>query len=123
MALITQRFGFDIDMSLRRYPARLLLLAATSSLLLLGLCGVLAASLIQEQKRTAAILGEDIGSRGAAIKLEVTLSNLAALHDRNSRDAEPLYEQVRADLGEIERFADEPEEQVLARRIGELFES
>ena len=60
-------------MSLRRYPARLLLLSAMSSLLLLALCTVLAISFAREQSRTAAILGEDIGSRGAAIKLEVSL--------------------------------------------------
>ena len=110
-------------MSLRRYPARLLLLSATSSLIVLGLCGVLAASLAREQERTAAILGEDIGSRGAAFNLAVTLSNLVALHDRHSRDVEPLQEQVRADLGEIQRFADKPEEQILARTISEHFDS
>ena len=110
-------------MSLRRYPARLLLLSAMSSLLLLALCTVLAISFAREQSRTAAILGEDIGSRGAAIKLEVTLSSLAALHDRNLRDVEPLHEQVRADLTEIERFADKPEEQVLARGITDRFEA
>src|SRR6478752_4823933 len=105
-------FRYDIPMSLRRYPARLLLLSGASSLLLLGLCSVLAISLAREQTRTAAILGEDIGSRGAAINLEVTLSNLVALHDRNSRDVEPLHEQVQTDLIEIERFADKPEEQL-----------
>ncbi len=108
-------------MSLRHYPARLLLLSSLSSLLLLGLCGTLAVYLAREQTRTAAVLGEDIGSRGAAINLEVTLSNLATLHDRNSQDVEALHEQVRTDLTEIERFADKPEEQVLARQVAELF--
>src|SRR5262245_15022641 len=110
-------------MSLRHYPARLLLLSSLSSLLLLGLCVTLAVYLAREQRRTAAVLGEDIGSRGAAINLEVTLSNLATLHDRNSRDVEPLHEQVRADITEIERFADKPEEQVLARRAAERFDT
>src|SRR5262245_10950875 len=110
-------------MSLRRYPARLLLLSSLSSLLLLGLCVTLAVYLAREQTRTAAALGEDIGSRGAAINLEVTLSNLAALHDRNTRDVGPLHEQVRADLNEIERFADKPEEQVLARQVAEKFDT
>src|SRR5262245_36275627 len=110
-------------MSLRHYPARLLILPTLSSLLLLGLCGTLAVYLAREQTRTAAALGEDIGSRGAAINLEVTLSNLATLHDRNSRDVEALHEQVRADLAEIERFADKPEEQLLAGRVTERFDA
>ena len=101
-------------MPIRTYPGRVLFVAVTFCLLLLALCGTVALYLYREQDRTAAVLGEDIGSRGAAINLETTLNNLAVLHDRNSRDVEPLHEQAATDLTEIDRFADKDEERRLA---------
>lgn len=101
-------------MPIRTYPARVLVVAVAFCVLILTLCGTVAFRLYGEQDRTATALGEDIGSRGAAINLEATLNNLAVLHDRRSRDIEPLHEQARTDLAEIARFADKDEE----RRLG-----
>lgn len=108
-------------MSLRRYPTRLLAFAALSSLTLIGLSGMVSLYLYREQGRTADSLQENIGSRGAAINLEVTLHNLAALHERQLRDVEPLLEQVQTDLNEIERFADKVRERELVHEIVESF--
>jgi two-component system sensor histidine kinase HydH len=109
-------------MPIRSYPTRVLAAAATACAVALGLCGTVAVRLYREQDRTAAALGEDIGSRGAAIELEATLNALAALHDRRSQDADPLCEQARADLAAIERFADKDEEKELARRVAGRFD-
>lgn len=108
-------------MPLRNYPNRVLFAAALASLLALGICGVVAVYLHAEQARTADVLSEDIGSRGAAINLEVTLNNLMSLQDRRSRDLGPLHEQVLHDLDEIGRFADKDQERVLVRRITDSF--
>jgi two-component system sensor histidine kinase HydH len=108
-------------MPIRTYPMRVLAAAAAACALALSLCGTVAVRLYREQDRTAAALGEDIGSRGAAINLEATLNALAALHDRRSQDAGPLREQARADLAAIEQFADKDEERRLARRAAERF--
>jgi two-component system sensor histidine kinase HydH len=109
-------------MPIRTYPTRVVALAAAFCALALGLCGVVAAGLYREQDRTAAALGEAIGSRGAAIELEATLSALALLHDRRSRDAEPLHGQARADLAAIERFADKDDERALALAAAARFD-
>ena len=109
-------------MPIRTYPGRLLLVAVASCGLVLTLCGTVAISLYREQHRTAAVLGEDIGSRGAAINLEAVVNDLAVLHDRKSRDVEPLHEKVSAALAEIDRFADKDEERRLAGRAGARFD-
>ncbi|HEX4610699.1 MAG TPA: ATP-binding protein [Urbifossiella sp.] len=101
-------------MSISSYPRRLLFVTVTSCGMALVLCGTVALSLYREQARTAAALGEDIGSRGAAINLEATLNALAMLHDRRSPDVEPLHRQAEDDLVEIDRHANKPEERQLA---------
>lgn len=108
-------------MPLRHYPNRVLFAAALASSLALGICGIVAVYLHAEQARTVNILSEDIGSRGAAINLEVTVNNLISLQDRRSRDLGPLHEQVLLDLEEISRFADKEQERVLVRRITDSF--
>jgi two-component system sensor histidine kinase HydH len=109
-------------MPIRTYPTRVLAVAAASCGLLLALCGTVAYWLYDEQHRTVTTLGEDIGSRGAAMNLEATLNNLAVLHDRRSHDVEPLHEQVRTDFAEIDRFGDKEEERRLAHRAAALFD-
>src|ERR687887_216573 len=79
-------------MSLRRYPARLLVAAALSSLLILGLSGSLAVYLEREQARTAEVHGEDIGSRRAA--------DLALLLEREALPA--CVQLVKFNAGQIE---------------------
>ena len=97
-------------MPIRNYPQRVLIIAIVSCLLLAGLCGTVAITLAGELSRTATILGEDIDSRGAAINLEASLNNLAALHEHNASEVEPLIDQVRSDLAEIGLLANKPEE-------------
>src|SRR5438045_3051457 len=108
-------------MPLRSYPGRLLLASALASATVLVLCGTLAGYLYREQARTADVLSEDIGSRGAAINVEATLNNLAALHERQSRDVDPLLDQVHSDLAEIDRWADKPRERELAQEVAAAF--
>ena len=102
-------------MPIRSYPRRVLTVTVGACGLLLTLCGTVAIYLAAEQSRTADVLREDIGSRGAAMSLEATENNLALLHDRGSRDVAPLQDQALTDLAEVERFADKDEELHLAR--------
>src|SRR5262245_48913623 len=110
-------------MSLRRYPTRLLLAALLASLLLLGLCGVVACYLHWEQGRTADTLTEDIGSRREAADLEESLINLAALHERGVRKVEPLHERIEEHLAAIGRFANKEQEREHARAITDSYRS
>jgi two-component system sensor histidine kinase HydH len=108
-------------MGLRTYPARLLSYAVLLSLLGLGLCGAVAVYLYRDQSRTAAALGEDIGSRREASDLEQALADLVALHRRGGADVGPIHERAEAHLAEIRRLADKEEEQDLARRTTDSF--
>lgn len=108
-------------MPLHTYPGRLLLLSAVSSGLVLAVSGGVAAVLYLDQAHTADVLSEDIGSRGAAMNLDVTIDNLIALHSGGATDVEPLHEQADANLVEIERFANKEDEQRLARRVADSF--
>lgn len=103
-------------MSLRSYPRQLLFITSIFCFVLLVLCGSLATILYREQERTAAVLSEDIGSRGAAFNLETTLNNLMSLHDNGIVDVSPLHDQVRENINEIERFANKELEQDLVER-------
>src|SRR5688500_5977205 len=104
-------------MTLRKYPTRMLLVAVVASLLLLGLCGTVAVYLIQEQSRTAEVLGEDIGSRREAADLEETLANLIALHQRGVIGVEALHARVEDHLRAIDRFANKDQERAYARDV------
>ena len=86
-------------MPLRTYPGRLLALSAASSALALGVSGTVAAVLYAEQSRTAEVLSEDIGSRGAAMNLDATLDTLVARHSRGAGEVGPLHEQGRRGAG------------------------
>ncbi|HEY1186999.1 MAG TPA: ATP-binding protein [Gemmata sp.] len=108
-------------MTIRSYPRRVLFITVTSCLLLAGLCGTVALALAREIDQTIAALGEDIDSRGAAINLEASLNNLAALHDHKAPDVDPLHDQIRTDLADIERLADKEQEARLARQVDEQF--
>lgn len=106
-------------MSLHAYPGRLLLLSATSSLLVLLVSGSVAVGLYQEQSSAAAALSEDIASREAAVNLDATLDSLIALHAGGVAGVEPLHTQAAADLAEIERYAHKEPERDLARRVAD----
>jgi two-component system, NtrC family, sensor histidine kinase HydH len=97
----------------------LLRFALGSSLILLVLCGTMAVYFYFQQTRTAEVLGENIGSRGAAVNLENTLNDLLALHDRGVKEVEPVQDKAFQHLQVIEHFVDKPQEQVLAKRLSE----
>lgn len=104
-------------MSLRYYPNRLFYFALGTSLIMLVFCFSLAAYLYYQQSISADILGENIGSRGAALNLEVTLNDLLALHQRGAEQVEALWEKVQLHQHDIEEFADKPEEQKIAQSL------
>ena len=106
-------------MSIRGYPSRVLFATIVPSLLAMVLCGLVALWLNQEQIRTADALDQDIASRSTAVNLEVTLNNLAVLHDRQSQDLEPLHEKIASDLSDITSYADTGEERALVARVTE----
>ncbi|MBY0460041.1 MAG: hypothetical protein K2V38_22220, partial [Gemmataceae bacterium] len=109
-------------MPIRTYPTRVLAAAVSVSGLGLALCVGVALWLYREQDRTAVALGENIGSRGAAVDLEATLGALARLYDRGAPGAESLHAQARADVTAIDRFADKDEERALARAAADRFD-
>lgn len=108
-------------MSLRHYPARFLVVTAGSSFLLLALTVGIGVYLNAERARTAAELGENIGSRRAAAALEETLTDLLALRTRGGRQVSPLHERVTLHLEAIRQFADKEEERGFARGIEASF--
>jgi signal transduction histidine kinase len=95
---------------------------ALSSLLLLGLCTAMAVYLYQQQSSTAETLGENIGSRRAAVNLEQSLTDLIALHHGHVGRVDPLHEQVRDQLAAIRELADKDEEKFYAAQLGTQFE-
>lgn len=104
-------------MPLHTYPRRFLALSIVFSLLVLAVSGTVAVTLYLDQSRTADLLSEDIGSRGAAINLDVTLDRLITSHTRGASEVAPLHEQADADLAEIERFADKARERELVAGV------
>jgi two-component system sensor histidine kinase HydH len=108
-------------MNLHDYPTRFLIAATTASLLLLGLCGALAAALNAEQSRTAGDLSEDLRSRTEAANLEETLENLAALHDRGVRSTEPILNRVEEHLAAISQLANKNQERAHVRAVTESY--
>jgi len=114
---------YNNNMALRKYPTRLLLVAVLSSLLILALCGTVAVYLLQEQSRTAAVLGEDIDSRREAADLEETLTNLIALHQRGVTGVEPLHARIEAHLRNIDRYANKEQEREFERDVAASYRS
>lgn len=72
-----------------------------------------------QQTHTAEVLGENIGSRGAAVNLENTLNDLLALHDRGVKEVEPVQDKAFQHLQVIEQFVDKPQEHLLAKRLSQ----
>lgn len=104
-------------MTLRYYPSHLFYFTLGVSLIVLVFCFSLAAYLYSQQSHSAEVLGENIGSRGAALNLEVTLNDLLALHQRGADQVDPLWEKVQQFQKEIEEYADKPEEQKIALQL------
>jgi two-component system sensor histidine kinase HydH len=108
-------------MPIRTYAGRLLFVSIVSSLSVLVVSASLAGYLYLDQSRTADLLSEDIGSRGAAINVEATLNNLASLHSRGVVTVEPLHTQLMTDMAEVERFVNKPRERELADELRNEF--
>src|SRR5438270_11706097 len=106
----------------RHYHLRLVGPIALTSLLLLGLCTVVAVYLYRQQARTGDDLHENIGSRWAAANLEGSLEDLVALHRDRLERVEPLHRRIDdVHLPAIERFADKPREKELAAALAASF--
>ena len=97
-------------MALSHFPARVLLAAASFALLLLAVCGAVAASLALEQSRTADVVDENIGSLQAATDLKESVTALATLLERGIDDLGPLHERAALHLAAIKRYADKEQE-------------
>ncbi|HEV3146859.1 MAG TPA: ATP-binding protein [Gemmataceae bacterium] len=108
-------------MPLQTYPLRILLLAVSTSVLVLAVAVGLAVYLNQLQDETEVARQENNDSWHAAVNLEETLYHLIALHRRNVREVEPLHERVQEHLTEIESLADKPEEKVLFHQLDRGF--
>jgi signal transduction histidine kinase len=93
-----------------------------TSLLLLAVCTVVGVYLYRQQTGTAEELGENIGSRQAALNLDETLQDLSAYHRKPDEHVEPLHEKILQRLAEIESFADKPEEKKLAAELNESYD-
>jgi two-component system, NtrC family, sensor histidine kinase HydH len=94
---------------------------ALTSLLLLAVCTVLAVYLYVQQTGTAEELGENIGSRRAASRLEATLRDLVALHRAGGAGVESILPQIDEELREVDRYADKPEEKALAAKLTDSY--
>src|SRR6476660_35522 len=101
-------------MALHDYPGRVLLAAIFSSLIVLGMCGTVAAFLASSQVQTADVLRENIDSWWAAANLEEVLASLTVLHDLGVKDVAPVHERAEARLADIKRLADKEKERELA---------
>jgi two-component system, NtrC family, sensor histidine kinase HydH len=108
-------------MALRSYPLHFLLTTSLTSVLLLALGSSVAWLVYRQQSATADVLGENIGSRQAAVNLEETLNNLINFHGKGSADVALLQERIHSHLAEIEKFADKAEERDLAHEVEDSF--
>ncbi len=108
-------------MALHHYPTRFLVVTATTSGLLLASTVAIGIYLNDERVRTDAELGENIGSRRAAARLEETLTDLLALRSQGVQEVAPLHDRAASHLAEIRQFADKQAERELARVVDANF--
>jgi two-component system sensor histidine kinase HydH len=96
--------------------------AGLASLLLVGLGTGVAVTLFRVQAGLATALGENVDSRRAASDLEEALEDLRVLQRGGADHLGPLRERVEEHLQTIRHLADKPEEEALARRLGEALD-
>jgi len=104
-------------MSIRSYPARLLLLATILSVLMMAFCVAIATWLNTAQSTTAEVLRENIGSRREADSLEESLTLLLGMHENRDREVDPVHQRVVWHLERLGELADKPREQELTGQI------
>src|SRR4051812_20963229 len=87
------------------------------TLCLVGLCAVTALSLFHQQASVTRVLRENVHSRQAAADLRGVLNVLVELENRHVESVADLHVRAGDSLRAMEAFADQPEEQALARRM------
>jgi two-component system, NtrC family, sensor histidine kinase HydH len=107
-----------------RLPSHLryLLPVVLSGLVSFALCAALAVFLVQEQKTSAAVLGENIASHQAASALEENLSDLLAVLRDRAEGVPALNDRTAAHIAGARKYADQPQEQELVGRLEAGFE-
>ena len=108
-------------MSIRSYPARLLLLTTILSALTMVFCVLIATWLNTAQSSTAEILRENIGSRREADSLEESLTLLLEKHKNRDHEVELSHQRVLLHLGGLEALADKLREQELTSQLQRRF--
>lgn len=88
---------------------------------LIGVCAVLAFSLLRQQIRSTRALQENVASHRAATELEECLIDVLSLLNERIEAVAVLNERTEGHLVTIGRSADQPEEQELAARMDDAF--
>src|SRR4051794_37637832 len=85
-----------------------------TSLSLVVLCAYTAISLFHQQAAIAGELRENVASRRAATDLEECLLDINLLLKNRVEKVEALHQRAEHHFKQIDRFADQPEERVMA---------
>jgi two-component system sensor histidine kinase HydH len=99
------------------FRASYLVPVVLTSLCLVVLCAVTAASLFAQQAAATHVLRENVSSRRAAAELRGSLNVLVELEHRHVENVADLHVKAQESLHAIRRYADQPEEKVLADRL------
>ncbi len=102
---------------MKRFQTRVLVPVVTVSVCLVVLCAITAASLFAQQAAITGVLRENVSSRRSAAELRGTLNVLVELEHRRVENVDDLNAQARESLKGVRRYADQPEERVLADRL------
>lgn len=103
------------------FRLRYLIPLAFTSLCLVVLCAVIAASLFVQQAAVTRILRENVDSRRAAVELEECLIDLIALENDRVESVAVLHTRVRAHLNALRKVSDTPQEQRLLAQMEAAF--
>jgi two-component system sensor histidine kinase HydH len=109
-----QGFRRPLGSAMTGFRVRYLVPVVLTSLSLVVLCAVTAASLFAQQAATTHVLRENVSSRRAAAELRGVLNVLVELEHRHVENVTDLHEKARESLHAMRRYADQPEEQVLS---------
>jgi signal transduction histidine kinase len=87
------------------------------TLCLLALCTITAVSLFYQQATVTRVLRENVSSRRSAADLRSSLDVLVELEHRHIENVADLHQRTREQLRTLRRYADQPEEQLLAAQL------
>jgi two-component system, NtrC family, sensor histidine kinase HydH len=105
----------------RTPPLRFPRPVALTSLLLLGLCAFAAIVLLREQSGTTAAIAENVVSRREASDLKESLIDLIGLLGNRVESVDVIHDRIEKHLDAIEKYADKPEERLLALRLSQSY--